>query len=172
MRYKFTDAIAVAGEIVSWLKPYCKKIMIAGSLRREKAEVGDIEILCIPRLGYRDEVHYRIMYLIRNRFLDYRLNKKGSRTYGKQNKLLVHCESGIPLDVFSVSEEAWAMGLLIRTGSKMFNIRLCMQAKKLGFHIKPYSGIIDQRGNLLKPKTEEEIFELLKLDYISPEKRI
>ena len=196
-KYLYEDALKVANEIKGWLVPYCTKITIAGSLRRKKAEVGDIEILCIPEPfgGYSepkmerihhllrlaptggfidwadDEVDMRVQSLIGIKVLSFRLNSKGSRVYGKLNKLLVHCASKIPLDVFSVPEDAWAIGLLIRTGSKSFNIKLCMQAKKLGFHIKPYKGIIDQQGNLLKPKTEEEIFKILELDYVSPEGR-
>ena len=42
-------AKAIAEELKSLLEPACEKMVIAGSIRRQKPEVGDIELLCIPR---------------------------------------------------------------------------------------------------------------------------
>jgi DNA polymerase/3'-5' exonuclease PolX len=50
-RWPAAIARKVADELVQALTPRCEQICIAGSLRRGKAEVGDIEILYIPRLG-------------------------------------------------------------------------------------------------------------------------
>ena len=145
MRYPYKDAMPVAEEIVGWLKPYCLKIIIAGSLRRKKPDVGDIEILVISRKCLDGisldgiSVDTKISELILRGIFSYRLNKRGSRVYGKQNKLLVHCASGIPLDVCSTTEENWWVALVCRTGSKESNIMISMAAKKLGMKFDVFS---------------------------------
>jgi len=49
-----STAITLAESIVTALAPGCSRIAIAGSVRREKPEVGDIEIVCIPRVTGHD----------------------------------------------------------------------------------------------------------------------
>ena len=44
-------AIQVARELCEALKPHCERLIVAGSLRRGKQEVGDVEILYIPKRG-------------------------------------------------------------------------------------------------------------------------
>ena len=181
-RYKYKDAIAVAKEIESWLKPYCERITIAGSLRRKKPEVGDIEILCIPKEyvlsdpdktnPFYDAVDRRIDILIAFSKLNYRLNKKGNRTYGKQNKLLVHCASGIPVDIFSTTEENWWVALVVRTGPKESNIRICTEAKKWAAKFNVYgSGFTLSDGKKFICRSEEEVFRIVGLPCFPPEER-
>jgi len=170
MRYKYEDAMKIANEIKDWLSPYCEKIIVCGSLRRKKAEVGDIEILCVPHGVFELEV----FNLIREKKLDYRLNKKGSRTCGKQNKLLVHCASGIPVDIFSTTDENWWVALTIRTGSKESNIKICMAAKKEGLKFNAYgSGFtrMDGSGGKNICHSEEAVFNAVGLPYKPPEER-
>ena len=181
MRHRYKEAMVVAEEIVGWLEPYCGKIIIAGSLRRKKADVGDIEILCVPKpllipmKEYFDNLDFVIRCLIdEEKKLDYRLNKKGARTYGKQNKLLVHCASGIPVDIFSTTEENWWVALVVRTGSKESNIRISMEAKKYGWKFNAYgSGFTKVDGSLAKVlcHSEKEVFGLVALPYLPPEAR-
>ncbi len=182
MRYPYKEALKIAEEIVMWLKPYCERIQIAGSLRRKKADVGDIEILCIPKpllipmKEYTDNLDFEIRCLIdEEKKLDYRLNIKGSRVYGKQNKLLVHCASGIPLDVFSTTEENWATALVVRTGPKESNIRICMAAKNRRLRFHAYgAGFTKRVGSTIVCLTchsEKEVFEAVGLPYLPPEER-
>lgn len=185
---KFDEAKQIAEEVKGWLEPYCKRIEVVGSVRRQKPEVGDVELLCIPTpytefkgnwftlslSPAKDMLDSRLQELIELRkspVLNYRLNSKGSKVYGPKNKLLTHVASGFPVDIFVTDERVWATSLLIRTGPKTLNIKLCLRAKKRGFQLKPYKGIIDKQGNIVKLKTEEEIFKLLGIDYVPPERR-
>jgi len=177
-KYLYQDALKVANEIKDWLAPYCTKIAIAGSLRRRKAEVGDIEILVVPNpLTHslsvsQDWVDFRIRDLIADGKLNYRLNSKGSRVYGKQNKLLVHCASGIPVDIFSTTETNWATALVVRTGSKQSNIKICMEAKKQRLKFNAYgSGFTKADGSKIVCHSEREVFETAGLPYLEPERR-
>jgi DNA polymerase/3'-5' exonuclease PolX len=49
VKFPYPVVLPIAGRIVEALRPYCERIEIAGSLRREKPMVGDIEIVAIPR---------------------------------------------------------------------------------------------------------------------------
>ena len=52
-RFPADEAKAVAAEIMRWLDPACERLVIAGSLRREKPIVGDVEILYNPKTEVR-----------------------------------------------------------------------------------------------------------------------
>lgn len=52
-RWPRADALEVARELCNRLKPLCERLVVAGSLRRKKADVGDVEILYVPRLEER-----------------------------------------------------------------------------------------------------------------------
>ena len=104
--------------------------------------------------------------------LDYRLNKQGFKTYGKLNKLLVHCESGIPVDIFSTTGEKWATALVVRTGPKESNIRICMEARKLGVKFNAYgSGFSCPDGSKKVCHSEEDVFKTVGLPCQPPEER-
>jgi len=45
------EAKEVTKELVNELKPYCKRLKVVGSIRREKEEIGDIDIVIIPEEG-------------------------------------------------------------------------------------------------------------------------
>ncbi len=48
-KMRFEKAYSIAERVMKLLKPFCDRIEIAGSLRREKEEVKDIEIVAIPK---------------------------------------------------------------------------------------------------------------------------
>ena len=49
-RFPRAAAIAVARELCEALKPHCERLIVAGSLRRMKQQVGDVEIVYIPKI--------------------------------------------------------------------------------------------------------------------------
>ncbi len=101
---ELSKASIIAESIKRLLTGTCTRIEIAGSIRRRKQEVGDIEILCIPKYGdFGDRLDQRLWVLVENGTLTYRLNKKGSTTYGPKNKFMVHTDSGIGVDIFSTT---------------------------------------------------------------------
>src|SRR5437879_3251534 len=48
-KIKLTHARAIADDLIEKITPLCERCEIAGSIRRQKAEVGDIEIVAVPR---------------------------------------------------------------------------------------------------------------------------
>lgn len=176
---KLNEAQKIAEEVKGWLTPYCKKIEIAGSIRRQKAEVGDVELLCIPKPSMDlfgamqgDELGLGIQRLVLGNHLDYRLNSKGSKVYGIRNKLLTHVTSGFPIDIFSTDESVWATAMVVRTGPKESNIRIAMAAKKKGWRFLAYgAGFRKEDGTVIVCTSEREIFEAVGLEYKEPEER-
>jgi len=99
-----------------------------------------------------------------------RLNKRGSRTYGPKNKLMVHLPSGMAVDIFSSTEENWGMALFVRTGPKEWNIRAMSRLRELGMQGHAYGGISRSDSELNCPD-EETVFRYLGWSYVPPEER-
>jgi len=162
-------AKAIAEELRRLLKPACDRIAIAGSIRRQRPEVGDIELLCIPKfIGGIDQLDREIITLVVQRILGFRRNKLGSRVYGPKNKLMVHLPSGIGVDIFSTTRECWAVSLVVRTGGKKTNKRVATAALSKGYRFHAYgSGFSTPQGDIVC-HSEREVFEAVDLPYLEP----
>jgi DNA polymerase (family 10) len=76
------------------------------------------------------------------------------------------------VDIYIADETTWATLLLIRTGSKDSNIRLCSLAKKKGWHLAASGdGLFNETGERIAGDTEESIFKALGLPFQRPEDR-
>jgi len=162
----------IADELVELLKPACQRVTIAGSIRRQKTDVGDIEILAIPKFnGIVELLDQKLKWLIGTHVLEYRPNKKGSIVYGPMNKLLRHADSGIGIDIFSTTEECWWVALVVRTGPKESNIALATAAQKRGWRLRVYGPGFDTPEGLIRCHSERDVFELVGLPYKKPGER-
>ena len=162
----------VANEILRHLEPACERITIAGSIRRRKPEVGDIEFLVIPKyVADVDQLDREIGALMMLGVLGFRRNIRGSRVYGPKNKLLTHLPSGIGVDIFSTTDECWAVSLVVRTGGKVTNQRIAMVAIRKVWHLRAYGrGFTTPDGELIC-HSERDVFEFVGLRYLEPWER-
>lgn len=162
----------VAHRLVSELRDVCDRIEIAGSLRRKKEAVHDIDIVVLPKSSPVGVLQHSETPL--DRVLQ-RLVNRGSLMPvrdGEKIKSFVATKTGVPIDLYIANEDTWATLLLIRTGSKNHNVLLAQRAQQLGMKLLASGeGIRDSRGDLIRISTEGEIFSLLKLPYLPPEKR-
>ena len=162
-------AKAIANEVVDKLKPFCERIVVAGSIRRHKSIVLDIDIVYIPAN--------------QGQFIE-ALKAMGKIEMGGEKLIRVKLPS-IMLDIYIASPSTWATLLLIRTGSKEHNIKLCSRAKSMGmklhadgsglFRLQENFGIFGPmapREERIAGDTEDSIFKALNLPYLAPEKRI
>jgi len=161
-------AKAIAKDLVYYLTPGVNRITIAGSIRRQKSQVGDIELLVIPRTNYLDKILDDLMV---QGILAMRLNKRGYRMYGPKNKLMVHLPSGMAVDLFSTTEANWGMALFVRTGPKEWNIRAMSRFRELAMQGHAYGGVTDEEGNEVDCPDEQSVFRLLGWPYVPPERR-
>jgi len=171
-RIKLTQAKQIAEELKAQLEPTCERIVIAGSIRRQKPYVGDIELLCIPKCnGFTNQLDRQAEILIRQGLFDFRRNKLGSKVYGPKNKLLVHVPSGIGVDIFSTTQECWAVSLVVRTGGAETNKRIATEALKKGWRWHAYGrGFTTPDGEIIC-RSEQEVFKAVGLPYLEPWER-
>ena len=153
---KLDESLGIANKYVSYLEPFCKRIQIAGSIRREKEEIKDIEIVCT--LDNLNEFSEMV-----NRWKKIKGEPIGKYT---QREL----PEGIKLDLFMSQVENWGNILLIRTGNWQFSKYIVgTKAKQAGLIQK--DGFLwrgDEKINCLE---EKDVFDLLKIDYIEPKDR-
>ena len=149
-------AKVIAGKVVRSLEPYCDMIQVAGSIRRRKAIVNDIDIVLIARDRWS---------------LDGTLMRWGNYKMSGNKIARVQMDS-ISLDIYFATPETWATLLLIRTGSKENNIRLCTVAKKRGWHLAASGGgLFNGTGERIAGDSEESIYEALALPWQEPWER-
>ena len=161
-------AKAIARDLVNYLTPGINRIIIAGSIRRQKPQVGDIELLVIPRANYLDKI---LDDLMMQGILAMRLNKRGYRVYGSKNKLMLHVPSGIGVDIFSTDEVCWPVALVVRTGGEKTNKRIATTALRRGYRFHAYgSGFSTPQGYIVC-HSEREVFEVVDLPYLEPWER-
>ncbi len=146
----------IAAEVVKVLAPYCSRIEVAGSIRRRKPLVNDIDIVLIPSDPWN---------------LTGEIARLGAVTaHGAKIQRVQH--QGAWIDLYMATPETWATLLLIRTGSKENNIRLCSLAKRKGWHLfADGSGLFNENGSRVAGDSEKSIYEALGLLYQDPWER-
>ncbi len=146
----------IASGVVKRLGPYCQRIEIAGSIRRQKATVNDIDIVLIPSDLWN---------------LTHEIKGLGpSVAAGEKLKRILY--NGVQVDLYFADEETWATLLLIRTGSKENNIRLATLAKERGWHLAASGdGLFNENEQRIAGDSEESIYEALNLPWQRPEER-
>lgn len=185
-RWPLTAAEIVALEIVGRLKDACTMICIAGSIRRRKTTVKDVEIVYVPRIDIETDIYSlgltpihlnraeeKILELESCGMLSRRLNSKGYETYGPHNKLMVHHPSDLPVDLFATTEECWFNYLVCRTGPAELNRQIAIEARRRGYDWHPYGpGFIrPSDGQVVRVASEEEVFDIAGIQYLEPEQR-
>jgi len=181
-KYPHAEALAVAEELQAMLAPACERIAIVGSVRRGRPFVHDAELLFIPRLSSRPDGLFdsRIVdvcaevceKLLADGVLAKRPNINGHFTWGESNKLALHRQSGIPVDLFRTTSSNWWVSLVIRTGSKETNLRLTTGAQKRGASLMAYgAGIKWSNGEVTPALSEKDVFQLCGVDYLEPHQR-
>ena len=184
-KFQADEAKSVAAEIMRWLDPVCERLVVAGSLRREKPVVGDVELLYLPKIENRNDpsdmfaskdvnlADEAIATMESAGVLERRKNTIGRETFGPLNKLMRHRASGIPVDLFCEPSLAdWFRSLVIRTGPKEMNVRLITTAAKRGIGVHAYgTGLTDMRGAPIACDSEERFFEICGARYLEPKDR-
>jgi DNA polymerase/3'-5' exonuclease PolX len=173
-----TFALDIANGFINQISAACERIEIVGSIRRQKIAVNDIDLLLIPRfIQMDDETLFGDPY--QENQLDKQLSQLCQRydlaldSNGSKIKRFLKTVDGdtIPIDLYIATEQTWWTLLLIRTGSRNHNIKLARRAMELNMHLKADgSGLLTPVGSL-SIHSEEEIFQLLKLEYRLPEER-
>lgn len=155
-RIALERAVKIARAVVKHLAPYCRKIEVAGSVRRKKPWVNDIDFVLIPDDLW--NLHHEIKGL-------------GQVKVGG-SKIMRVMYGSTQLDFYFADEKTWATLLLIRTGSAENNIRLATRAKQIGKHLAASGdGLFNKKGERIAGDTERSIYDALGLPWQEPWER-
>ncbi|MFW6282463.1 MAG: DNA polymerase/3'-5' exonuclease PolX [Minisyncoccales bacterium] len=161
-RMLLDQAKRIADEFISYLKRESnpKKIDYAGSLRRLKETIGDIDILVITDKGKQTM----------NAFTKYHGIKK-IISKGETRSSIILEEDNIHIDLRVILEDSYPAALQYFTGSQAHNIELRKIALKKGYKLSEY-GLFEKNTNKkIALKNENELYKKLGLEYIPPELR-
>ena len=166
-RFLLDEADRTAAKLAEHLKHIkgIEKITPAGSLRRGRETVGDLDMLitgpCCADGGQRGELIEEIL-----RFpgiLD--VLAKGD------NKVSFKLRSGMQVDVRLLPPDSYGAAMQYFTGSKNHNVSLRQRALKMGLTLNEYGLFRLENNERVAGRTEDEIYGALKLDCIPPEMR-
>lgn len=160
-RFLLGTALPIAEEIVSEFKSLgeVEKISIAGSLRRRKDTIGDIDLLIAS------ENPGKIM----DKFIHLPQAKEVLAEGLTKSAILTHKDMQVDLRV--VSSDSFGAALLYFTGSQSHNVHLREMAVKQGLKINEYGVFQTKDDKKIAGEEEEEIYRILGLPYIMPELR-
>jgi len=166
-RFLIDAAETEAEKLTAYLSkfPGIEKITPAGSLRRGRETVGDLDILvtgpdCASEEGRQRAIAYVAKY---PPLMDV--------IASGDNKISFHLRSGMQVDVRLLPPDSFGSALQYFTGSKAHGVALRQRALRMKYTLNEYSLATLEGENPVAGKTEEEIYAKLNLDYIPPELR-
>jgi len=156
---KIIAHIKKAGESVERVTP-------AGSLRRGKETVGDLDLLVTMADDCAAQKHVDALaeHILKYPDIDQTL------AHG-ENKVSFTLENGLQVDVRMLERENFGAALLYFTGSKEHNVALRGRANEMGLTLNEYALATLKGEKRVAGRSEEEIYAKLKLDFIPPELR-
>jgi DNA polymerase/3'-5' exonuclease PolX len=178
MKMHLHQAKAYADKTAAWLEPYCERIVVAGSIRREMPVCNDIDLVLVPRLEVSRDFFGEVIgtkSLLHDFLSGYVKESKGSAEWltGQDKPTGDNFILQLPkcqLDIWTASDANFGTRLLCRTGSMQHNIWLAEWARDLGGKWRSYDGV--QIGLKTFPATtEEEVYESLGLPWVEPRNR-
>lgn len=177
----YKQALPLAEKIARELAPVTAKIEIAGSLRRKKAQIGDIEIVCIPLTQVNlfgdpggSLLDPELEYLIQEGRII-----RGDKWGLKYKKFYVPARPElsipeVPVDLFITTAPEWGYTFTIRTGPSDFS-RSCVTPKQQGGYLPGHLRVAECRlwegATALETPEERDFLEALGVGWIEPEFR-
>jgi DNA polymerase (family X) len=161
-RFLLSFGQKVADELIPYLAetPGVEKIAAAGSLRRGKETIGDLDLL-VTGPGAPEALERFVKHPKAHNLLGKGVNK-ASIQYGLE---------GLQVDLRALAQESYGAALQYFTGSKEHNIVLRSRALKLGLTLNEYGLFRLEDEQRVAGETEELVYEKLGLEWIPPELR-
>ena len=166
-RFHLDEADRTAAKLMEHIgqMPGVETMTPAGSLRRGRETVGDLDLLitgrCCAQPAERDALIDRIL----------QFPGIADVLARGENKVSFKLRSGMQIDVRILPPDSFGAALQYFTGSKAHNVALRQRALKRGFTLNEYGLFTLEDNQLAASATEEEIYGKLGLDWIPPELR-
>jgi DNA polymerase (family 10) len=169
-KLSYTRMMPIAQSVAARLAVNCQRLEIAGSLRRKKDTIGDVEIVAVPT----DALYTQLDELLEAGKIRHAATKRWGQ---KLRSFLFDTKSGntIQVDLFLQPDPAtWGINYMIRTGSKEFSHRM-VTARKLGGWMPDMYRVHEARVWLgldtVPTPNETDVFRLWGMDYVPPTMR-
>ncbi len=162
-RIPLIEAYPMAQDVLEYMRreESIREISVAGSLRRMKETIGDIDILVsAERKDWRKIHEHFVKYPEVDKIL-----AKG------ETKSSVVLKNGRQVDLRTVEPISWGAALQYFTGSKQHNVRVRDIAKEKGLKVNEYGVFKADTEERLGGEREEEVYELVGMEWIPPEIR-
>ncbi|MFW6285595.1 MAG: DNA polymerase/3'-5' exonuclease PolX [Nanoarchaeota archaeon] len=159
-RMLISEAMPIAEEIIEKLKAKSPidKIIYAGSLRRQKETIGDIDILAFSKEPQ------KVIDVFTNMDDISDIISKG------KSKSTIILKNNIQIDLRLIDKKSFGAAMQYFTGSKEHNIELRKIAQKKGYKLSEY-GLYNKKNKKIAGEKEEDIYNKLKMQWIPPELR-
>ena len=176
----YSTVMPIAEALIERLAPACHRIEVAGSLRRQCDEIGDIELIAVPILnaglmpgvpGAVSKINFLDMWASPHIQIIKDGDKYKQFTFKTKNK------QQYQVDLFLQPDpQTWGVNYMIRTGSKDFARRMVTSTENGGFRPWRYrvenARVIDIESNLPLPTPEEmDVFTFWNMEFIPPKNR-
>lgn len=182
-KLSLAHAVRWATNLTLEFKADCDRVELAGSIRRCAKEIGDIEIVCIPRVEVQGQdllgegIEYRPLDVVLCNLCGQEVLKplKGWKrgTLWKYAQF-EYVKAGCKVDIFATDKDCWGVIYTLRTGPAEFSHRLVTPRRQNGLcpsHLRFRQGRIQSGLSLLDTPEEEDVFKALEVAWIPPEKR-
>jgi DNA polymerase/3'-5' exonuclease PolX len=187
MTVPLDEASRWAANLKTHLEAVCHRIEVAGSIRRGKAQVSDIELVAIPRWSYQYNLlgeKYREANEL-NELLDFWVEQGAVEMWQdaqhrvcwgeKLRKFWVRSDEfgRIKVDLFQAERANWGIIFLIRTGSADFS-KWMVTKKPIGgcpLDVEVDGGRVWRRGAPVDTLEETDVFDLFGVDFVPPVRR-
>jgi DNA polymerase (family 10) len=157
-----SEAENIANQLKTAIYSHCDKLEIAGSIRRKKPVVHDIDFVAVAK---NDAEWGKISEELK------RLKAKPGCAGNSIIKAYLPCQNGLfQVDVYRAKPSTFGIHLLIRTGSAEHNMWLAAYAISKGMRLKYSEGLI-QENVAIAGEDEKGVFTALGLPYPSPDER-
>ena len=168
-RYRLDVAELAAADLLSHIQQFGEAVASvtpAGSLRRGRETVGDLDLLLTLADGYTSQKHVDAIaeHILKYPRIDQVL------AHG-ENKVSFTLDRGLQVDVRLLEKDSFGAAMLYFTGSREHNVTLRGRANNLGYTLNEYALATLKGGRRVAGGSEEEIYAKLKMDLIPPELR-
>ena len=165
-RFRIDVADEEARQIAAYLRkfPGIERVTPAGSLRRGRETVGDLDLLATGPACAAGQTGPAVDYVAAYPGI-HDMIAKG------ENKVSFHVQQGLQVDVRLLPGESYGAALQYFTGSKAHNVSLRQRALKMGYTLSEWALAKLDDGAPVAAATEEEIYAALGMEWMAPEMR-
>lgn len=181
-KYELESAQLVAESLCVRISGLCERLQIAGSIRRRKSLVSDIELVCIPKFEKtiaQGELFPSVHNLVIAWIDEMERVQKLTREKGGDRFQRIRF-MGLPVDLFMTDADEWGRMLAIRTGPATYSTQMATRWEHLGWkgidgRLKPWTAhtrrYVELKGNHPVFPDEQSFFNFLGWPMRPPEQR-